>query len=93
MTEEGLAYLLAMILFALSVLLYWLSHYWDIQLSQVLVYAAMAFLLYGFWSYLAPILKRAIDSCIKNVLSFWQEVPYETCRKPPSARAASRARY
>jgi len=74
MTEEGLAYLLSMVLFALSVLLYWLSHYWDIQLSQVLVYAAMAFLLYGFWSYLAPILKRASESIL--VKGMWAALTF-----------------
>ena len=64
MTEEGLAYCFALALFTLSVLLYRLSHYWDIQISQVLAYAAITFLLYGFWSYLAPVLRRASESIL-----------------------------
>lgn len=64
MTEEGLAYLLSIVIFGLSVLLYSFSKYWDIQLSQIFAYAAMAFLLYGFWSYLAPILRSASESIL-----------------------------
>lgn len=64
MTEEGLAYLIAIVLFCLSALFYSLSQYWESQLSPVLVYAAMAFLLYGFWSYLSPILSRARESIL-----------------------------
>ncbi len=98
MTEEGLAYCVALALFALSVLLCRLSRHWNIQLSQVLAYAAIAFLLYGFWSYLSPVLKRASESVVVKVVwaaltvigvtvsvSLAQVVVNETLQVPSSA--------
>src|SRR5690625_4390827 len=64
MTEEGLAYSVALLLFILSLLAIKPSRYFDVQLPQVVVYAAIAFLLYGFWTYLAPVMKKASESIL-----------------------------
>src|SRR5690625_6848154 len=64
MTEEGLAYSVALLLFILSLLAIKPSRYFDVQLPQVFVYAAIAFLLYGFWTYLAPVMKKASESIL-----------------------------
>lgn len=64
MTEEGLAYWVALFLLILSLLASKPSRYFGVQVSQVLAYAAMGFLLYGFLTYLAPVIKRASESLL-----------------------------
>lgn len=67
-TEEVLAYWIAAILFTFSVVLLKPSHYYGVELSQILAYIAIGFLIYGFWTYLSPMLKKSSDSLIIKAL-------------------------
>jgi xanthine/uracil permease len=68
MTEEGLAYWVGAILFALALVAIKPSRYFDVELPQVLAYVAVGFLIYGFWTYLSPVLKKASKSLIVRAL-------------------------
>lgn len=98
MTEEGLAYWVAVILFTLALIALKPSRYFGVQLSEVLAYIAIGFLIYGFWTYLSPILKKASESFLIKGLwagitiagatvsfSFAQLIVNETLQVPTSA--------
>lgn len=98
MTEEGLAYWIAIILLALALITLKPSRHFNVQLSEVLTYIAIGFLIYGFWTYLAPVLKKASESLLIKALwggititgatvsfSFAQLIVNEALRVPSSA--------
>lgn len=98
MTEEGLAYWIAAILFVFAFVAIKPSRYFDVKLPQVLAYVAVGFLIYGFWTYLSPVLKKASESLIVKALwaaitiagatvsfAFAQLMVNETLKVPSSA--------
>jgi xanthine/uracil permease len=98
MTEEGIAYWVGAILFALALVAIKPSRYFDVELPQVLAYVAVGFLIYGFWTYLSPVLKKASESLIVRALwaaitiagatvsfAFAQLIVNETLKVPSSA--------
>ena len=74
------------------------SRYFDVELPQVLAYVAVGFLIYGFWTYLSPVLKKASESLIVKAVwaaitiagatvsfAFAQLMVNETLKVPSSA--------
>lgn len=98
MTEEGLAYWVAVTLFIFALITLKPSRYFSVQLSEILAYMAIGFLIYGFWTYLSPVLKKASESLLVKALwagitvagvtvsfSFGQLIVNETLQVPSSA--------